>query len=112
MKSNDSQQCLVDLHEVMTSRCLETMIKKNNDYANPEHANNPFANFDASRVFGIHPAMGILLRVQDKLKRIESFVRNGDLSVSEESWMDSCEDVINYMVLIAAILKRESDANE
>lgn len=112
MKSNDSQQCLVDLHEEMTSRCLETMIKKNNDYANPEHANNPFANFDASRVFGIHPAMGILLRVQDKLKRIESFVRNGDLSVSEESWMDSCEDVINYMVLIAAILKRESDANE
>ncbi len=112
MKSNDSQQCLVDLHEEMTSRCLETMIKKNNDYANPEHANNPFANFDASRVFGIHPAMGILLRVQDKLKRIESFVRNGNLSVSEESWMDSCEDVINYMVLIAAILKRESDANE
>ena len=112
MKSNDSQQCLVDLHEEKTSRCLETMIKKNNDYANPEHANNPFANFDASRVFGIHPAMGILLRVQDKLKRIESFVRNGNLSVSEESWMDSCEDVINYMVLIAAILKRESDANE
>ena len=112
MKSNDSQQCLVDLHEEMTSRCLETMIKKNNDYANREHANNPFANFDASRVFGIHPAMGILLRVQDKLKRIESFVRNGNLSVSEESWMDSCEDVINYMVLIAAILKRESDANE
>ena len=56
--------------------------------------------------------MGILLRVQDKLKRIESFVRNGNLSVTEESWMDSCEDVINYMVLIAAILKRDADAYE
>jgi hypothetical protein len=109
MKSDESQQALIDLHKSMTDRCLSTMIAKNNDYANPEHARNPFANFDASRVFGIHPAMGVLLRVQDKLKRIESFVRNGELSVSEESWMDSCEDVINYMVLMAAILKREAD---
>jgi hypothetical protein len=108
-KSDDSQQALIDLHRSMSERCLSTMIAKNNDYANPEHASNPFANFDASRVFGIHPAMGVLLRVQDKLKRIESFVRNGELCVSEESWMDSCEDVINYMVLMAAILKREAD---
>ena len=111
-KSDNSQQCLIDLHKEMTRRCADMMIKKNNDYANPEHAQNPFANFDASKVFGIHPAMGILLRVQDKLKRIESFVRNGNLSVTEESWMDSCEDVINYMVLIAAILKRDADAYE
>ena len=112
MKSDETQQCLIDLHREMTERCSEVMIRKNNDYANPEHAKNPFANFDASHVFGIHPAIGILLRVQDKLKRIESFVRNGDLSVSEESWMDSCEDVINYMVLIAGILKRESNADQ
>ena len=109
--SDETQQDLIALHKQMTSNCLDIMIKKNNDYANPEHAKNPFANFDASSVFGIHPAMGVLLRVQDKLKRIESFVRNGDLSVTEESWMDSCEDVINYMVLIAGLLQRESDAD-
>lgn len=111
-RSDETQQNLIDLHKYMTSNCLDTMIKKNNDYANPEYAKNPFANFDASNVFGIHPVMGILLRVQDKLKRIESFVRNGDLSVKEESWMDSCEDVINYMVLIAGLLQRESHADE
>ena len=103
---------LETLHQDTCKSCCEVMSQKNSDYANPEHSLNVFANFEASRVFGIHHVMGLLLRVQDKLKRIQSFVQKGELAVSEESWGDACDDVINYMILCKGLLVKESQENQ
>lgn len=99
---------LTRLHQSTCDKCRDVMAKKNSDYANPDHSQNVFANFEASRVFNIHPVMGLLLRVQDKLKRIESFVEKGSLAVNEESWADACDDVVNYMILCKGLLIKES----
>ena len=99
---------LDQLHQSTCDKCRDVMAKKNSDYANPDHSKNVFANFEASRVFNIHPVMGLLLRVQDKLKRIESFVEKGSLAVNDESWADACDDVVNYMILCKGLLLKES----
>jgi hypothetical protein len=111
MKSKEvlfDSEWLEQLHQSTCDKCRDVMTKKNSDYANPDHSQNVFANFEASRVFNIHPVMGLLLRVQDKLKRIESFVEKGSLAVNEESWADACDDVVNYMILCKGLLLKES----
>jgi len=45
------------------------------------------------------------VRLTDKMSRLSSFVRAGKMNVKDESFMDTCVDVINYMVLLAAYLK-------
>jgi hypothetical protein len=39
------------------------------------------------------------------MSRLSSFVHAGKMNVQDESFMDTCVDVINYMVLLAAYLK-------
>ena len=92
----------------MTARCKGIMQRKNSDYTGGENATDALANFKASAVMGIHPAMGLLLRVQDKMKRIQSFVADGKLRVTGESVQDACDDILNYAILCAALLQEES----
>jgi hypothetical protein len=78
------------------------MQAKNEDYSGATA--DPFANFRASTVFGIEPETGILLRTMDKLKRIQSFISKGELSVKGEPVDDAIRDVINYMVLLKGMI--------
>ena len=100
-----SQKDLLDLHEELSDRAHGIMKAKNEDYANPSESGNPFANFQGSSAFGIHPVLGVILRIQDKLKRLDTFSRRGDLKVKGEGWQDACMDVINYAVIIAGLIK-------
>lgn len=99
-----TQGMLIELHEYLCGKAREVMKAKNDDYANPEAGNSPFANFNASEVMGIHPVKGLLLRTLDKLKRIQSYIDRGDLKVADEGWQDACLDVLNYMILCYGML--------
>lgn len=83
-------QQIADLHD-----------KKQADYGKDA---DPFANVRASRFWGIAPWVGALVRLNDKVSRLQSFARKGALA--NESAEDSMMDIAVY-ALIALILYRE-----
>lgn len=103
----DSKE-LLHLHDEITARCKGIMERKNSDYTGGKTATDALSNFKGSKTLGIHPVMGLLLRVQDKMKRIESFVADGELRVQGEPVQDACDDCVNYFILAAALLKEEA----
>lgn len=72
--------------------------KKRADYGSDE---DPFANVNQSKDWGIEPWIAACLRIDDKIKRLQSLVKNGRLR--NESAVDSMRDIAAYS-LIAEIL--------
>lgn len=99
---------LLEYHSELCNKGREIMAKKNHDYSGSS-GETPFANFEASRVFGIDPRKGILLRILDKLMRVNTLIDSGTLLVEDENLENSCVDDINYLILIAAIFKELKD---
>ena len=88
-------------HVGLTEACREIMAAKNHDYTCD---GDPYANFRASAVLDVEPAIGLLLRCLDKIKRLQTFATQGELKVANESQVDAVMDVINYMVLLDGLM--------
>ncbi len=103
---------LLKFHEEITKEARDLMSLKNRDYAGNDGV-EPFANFTRVEAMGIcKTEQGFMVRLTDKMSRLSSFVRAGKMHIKDESFKDTCVDVINYMVLLAAYLKdKESDTN-
>jgi hypothetical protein len=93
---------LLVLHERLTTKGRELMEKKNQDYGADE---DPFRNFRMSKLLKIKPEFGVLLRMQDKMARLVSFLERGDLKVKDESVEDSVIDLINYAVILYGLIQ-------
>lgn len=65
---------------------------------------DPFANVRAGAEFGVPAWVGVMIRANDKVHRIKSFIANG--SLKNESVEDSLKDLAAY-ALIALVLFRE-----
>ena len=104
----NTEQLLL-IHEETCKAAHEIMRQKNSDYTGGSEATDALENFKASRSLGLHPATGLLLRVQDKLMRIRSFVADGKLRVVNESLEDACYDIVNYAILCKALLREEAE---
>jgi hypothetical protein len=103
---------LLKFHEEITKQARELMSLKNRDYAGNEGV-EPFANFTRVEAMGIcKTEQGFMVRLTDKMSRLSSFVRAGKMNVKDESFMDTCVDVINYMVLLAAYLKDKEEQSK
>ena len=98
---------LLALHEKTCKKAREIMQQKNSDYTGGTEAVDALANFKASRIFTLHPVLGLMLRIQDKLMRINSFIADGELRVTGESVEDACDDLLNYSILCKALLIEE-----
>ena len=68
-----------------------------------------FANLRASEAFGIPAWLGTAVRMNDKMKRIQSYVKNGFLA--NEGVEDSLLDLSSY-ALLALILFQEQKTGE
>lgn len=101
---------LLILHEEMCDKAREIMKKKNADYSGG--STDPFANFRGSLNFGVEPEIGIAVRVGDKFKRVEAYIKNGALAVQDESVIDSITDSINYLVLMAGMIIERQEKNK
>jgi len=84
-------------------QCVELSKKKNADYTG--QAQDPFSNFTSVEVLGIKTEHGFLTRMFDKMKRISSFVQNGELQVKDESVIDTLRDLANYSALLAGYIE-------
>lgn len=81
----------------------ELHSRKNHDYAG---SGDPLRNFYKSREQGIEPWRGVMIRLSDKWSRLESFCRQNELKVKDESVEDTLMDNAVYS-LLAIILRRE-----
>jgi hypothetical protein len=82
---------------------LSVAKAKNADYAGASA--DPFGNFSRVETLGIcSTEVGFLTRMTDKLCRIASFVKQGNLQVKDESVQDTLLDLANYALLMSAYL--------
>ena len=56
--------------------CHKIAIKKGNDYA---RGDDPFANFRTAEAIGVKPIKGILIRIMDKIQRLNNYGVVGSL---------------------------------
>lgn len=83
---------------------LETHDRKNKDYGTDV---DPLANIRASAGFGVPPWVGALVRLNDKIVRLQSFLRNGKLE--NESVRDSLLDICVYGPIALQLYDEEVD---
>lgn len=76
--------------------------RKQADYGKGD---DPFANVRASDEWGVSPWIGIMIRITDKVRRLQSFVRKGNLE--NESVEDSLRDIAVYATIALVILEEE-----
>lgn len=87
--------------------CLKIIEMKNHDYAGDADA---FANFRFSTLVGVAEDRAILVRITDKLARLSNLLDKSPL-VTNESFVDTCLDLINYTAILMAF-KEEKNARE
>jgi hypothetical protein len=100
---------LLKIHQETCDASRKLMESKNQDYG---------ANSDALRNFHWFGAFGIIVRLSDKLARLRTFIEKSQLvtekdgkvaanimAVTTESWEDTIQDGINYLILLKAYIK-------
>lgn len=98
-----NKEQLLQFVEDFYAKNMTTLVAKNADYSGG--ACDPFANFKAVELLGISPEEGFLTRMMDKMMRISSFVKKGELQVKDESVQDTLADLANYSALLAAFIE-------
>lgn len=101
------KQCGHPMFYELLKQMADLHSRKNHDYAGTK---DPLRNLKSAERMGIDPFMGVLIRLQDKWSRIESFAQAGELLVKDESVEDTLMDNAVYS-LLAIILRREKKIN-
>ena len=70
---------------------------------------DPLANVRASQEFGVEPWVGAMIRLNDKVKRLQALAERGKLA--NESAIDSFNDIAVYAI-IARVLYEETLVGE
>ncbi len=81
---------------------IRIMRIKSGDYA---QADDPYANFKGSEFLGIDLKRGILVRVMDKISRLNNLI-DKEAQV-EESVEDTCLDLMNYINIVLMRFREE-----
>ena len=89
-----------DLDRLLTllDECRALAEKKNKDYG---RSGDPFANVKASSEFGVAPWVGAMIRLNDKVRRLQALANGSELA--NEGARDSFMDIAVY-ALIACVL--------
>ena len=99
-----TKQEYIDYHADACERMKAITKAKNDDYTGGSV--DPFANFNMVEHFGVATtAAGMFIRMTDKFSRIASFLKQGVLSVKDESIEDTLLDLANYCIIMAAHIK-------
>ena len=92
MESSSRQNKRVEQMKQVQSTALEIFTRKNTDYG------------DAFAEFGV---IGVLMRIEDKIKRSLSITKNGVHLVNDESIRDTMLDLHNYAAMALMLLDEE-----
>ena len=98
----DDDRKLVSCKEIefakLTKQMLETFKKKNADYGD--------STTQTFKEFGL---TSYAIRLNDKLNRVKSFCKNGELEVKDESCIDTLMDMASYCLLAVIDIKNQKD---
>ena len=99
----------LELHKALCDRAREITKAKGHDYSG---ADDTLANLKAVAALGLCSAeKGVLVRLCDKFKRLSRLVGDGAApQVKDESVEDTILDMLNYLILLAALRKEKADA--
>jgi len=81
----------------------ELHVRKAHDYGNGK---DPLGNFEQARDWGLTPLQGCMIRIGDKIARLQSFMKKGVLL--NEGVDDTLTDLAAYALLAKVLLRRES----
>ena len=99
----------LEFHQKYCEDMMSITKAKNADYAGS--AEDPFANFRLTDSFGVSSVeQGFFTRMTDKMSRIASFIKNGELQVKDESVIDTFKDLSNYAALFAGYLESQKES--
>lgn len=90
------------LHELLRE-AAELSDRKQRDYGT---AADPFANVAAAGEWGIAPWVGAMVRLTDKVRRLQTFARRGTLE--NESAVDSFMDIAVYALIARILFENEN----
>ena len=80
--------------------------RKTNDYSGGDE--DTLANFRLAEKLDLASAeTGLLLRMMDKVQRVKSFLKKGELSVQNESAQDAVRDIIGYSFALIALMEEK-----
>lgn len=100
------EKSLIGQTEKLFAAALETMKKKNQDYAGDASS---MRNFElGADIAGISMSKGILVRLMDKMTRIGNLMDN-DPAVEDESVYDTIQDAVNYSAILLHALNIEAE---
>lgn len=91
--------------DVTFGEMKELIRRKNADYTNGA---GPFANFEAAEEIGLDPIKGLVMRLLDKVQRLKSFCKQGELQVKGEGVEDIFKDFIGYSLIALAMLQERT----
>lgn len=97
-----TRQDLLDSLEATFTECLETCRIKNSDYAQTDEAWGNLALVEHLFPGVISKEQGVLIRMSDKLQRLANATVR-DLKVKDESFIDTCDDMIVYAGILKAM---------
>ena len=101
-----TREWYLELHKSLCNRMIEITARKNADYTGGSVDNDAFANFRQVERLGIcSTEAGFLTRMTDKMSRINSFVKKGELKVKDESVEDTLLDLANYCLLMYGYIR-------
>lgn len=84
---------------------MKTLVRaKNADYTGGE---SPFANFKEAEMYGVDPIVGLSVRMGDKMKRLQSFCKQGKLEVKGEGLSEIAKDFIGYSWLLLGMIEEK-----
>lgn len=99
-----NQSEYLKFHREMCDKMVTITEKKNSDYC--KSTNDAFGNFRR------RGELGFLVRMDDKMSRLESFIEKGSFKVADESFEDTCLDLANYAILLAGFMRTKKAEDE
>jgi hypothetical protein len=81
----------------------DILVKKNHDYTGQN--SDPLFNFRKAENMGIPAWKGAMIRLSDKMSRLETFAKKGEFKVEDENFLDTLRDAANYLFLIGELYK-------
>jgi hypothetical protein len=104
-----NKEQFLQFHKELCDSLRETSRKKNEDYTGSVDG-DAFANFTSVEKLGIASTeQGFLTRMMDKMQRVASFVKRGELSVDDEKVEETLSDLANYCILFMGYLRSKKD---
>ena len=93
-----SEELSADLRAILEKELLPLVEAKGHDYSGTHDT------FDNFREFG---SRGILVRINDKVKRLKNILESGKQEVMDESIEDTLHDLINYSNYMLILRRQE-----